>query len=804
MFIAYLTLLSALSISGVAIFYSVIGLATIFPGAFWPVVIMGSVLEIGKLVTASWLYRHWKQTRWLLKSYLTIAVIILSLITSMGIFGFLSKAHLEQNLAENTVTQRIEVINNKILSQENYINRQLLVIERAEKNLAVVVNNNDDAIQIEKENLKSVEDKFKTLLAVETNTIKNLNDRIISLDSDVTAILTQDNKAFFNEEKAAADLKASQKEERATINSQITDAQNRINILKDDYASDTAVIQKRIEKLRAGDVDDKSGVYVKIELAEENILKAQNNIDDLVVEREPLEAKMIKLEAEVGPVKYIAALVVDWGVTTEVDTSEAVRWVILIIIFVFDPLAVLLLVAANQSLLRRFPVKPLPPEEVLDLEKPDDEDVTLKWNEAMNKNQKMKMEQATEQLKDWQEKLQAFKTKVPQPEQKDIEIIQKKTEKEDIDVVYRDPAEVIKEIKQEQEAEKKAQQIEEFKKREQAELEALEEVARKAREEDEKTHSEEMQEELEPIPEDRVIPNLTEVIEPEKAVKEVTTGVLGVAYKKGKSNKLPNERPEELLNIFHNEHGNFEDISGEELKKERDQSNKAQFLADVSLTKEEAEKHPAITESRMAFFQDIIDDIQRGTTTFENVPEDIRKTVAQIMDDDLPNPEIIKKEVEEERPMTDAELDELLEGWEQDKKPTGKTKMVIKDGKRIFVPVKESEYKQNEEQTDETLWHKTKELDLPEPEKNEVILPDIKNTVDEVPEIAEKIDVKQTILPDKFTKYRKRLTNDEDYRSRIEDRISNLITKIENKEIDIKDLTEQDQKVIMEILNQNE
>ena len=804
MFIAYLTLLSALSISGVAIFYSVIGLATIFPGAFWPVVIMGSVLEIGKLVTASWLYRHWKQTRWLLKSYLTIAVIILSLITSMGIFGFLSKAHLEQNLAENTVTQRIEVINNKILSQENYINRQLLVIERAEKNLAVVVNNNDDAIQIEKENLKSVEDKFKTLLAVETNTIKNLNDRIISLDSDVTAILTQDNKAFFNEEKAAADLKASQKEERATINRQITDAQNRINILKDDYASDTAVIQKRIEKLRAGDVDDKSGVYVKIELAEENILKAQNNIDDLVVEREPLEAKMIKLEAEVGPVKYIAALVVDWGVTTEVDTSEAVRWVILIIIFVFDPLAVLLLVAANQSLLRRFPVKPLPPEEVLDLEKPDDEDVTLKWNEAMNKNQKMKMEQATEQLKDWQEKLQAFKTIVPQPEQKDIEIIQKKTEKEDIDVVYRDPAEVKKEIKQEQEAEKKAQQIEEFKKREQAELEALEEVARKAREEDEKTHSEEMQEELEPIPEDRVIPNLTEVIEPEKAVKEVTTGVLGVAYKKGKSNKLPNERPEELLNIFHNEHGNFEDISGEELKKERDQSNKAQFLADVSLTKEEAEKHPAITESRMAFFQDIIDDIQRGTTTFENVPEDIRKTVAQIMDDDLPNPEIIKKEVEEERPMTDAELDELLEGWEQDKKPTGKTKMVIKDGKRIFVPVKESEYKQNEEQTDETLWHKTKELDLPEPEKNEVILPDIKNTVDEVPEIAEKIDVKQTILPDKFTKYRKRLTNDEDYRSRIEDRISNLITKIENKEIDIKDLTEQDQKVIMEILNQNE
>ena len=117
MFIAVLTLLSALSISGVAIFYSVIGLATIFPGASWPVVIMGGVLEVGKLVTASWLYRNWQFTRWLLRTYLTIAVIILSLITSMGIFGFLSKAHLEQNLAEDTVTQRIEIITNKIQSE---------------------------------------------------------------------------------------------------------------------------------------------------------------------------------------------------------------------------------------------------------------------------------------------------------------------------------------------------------------------------------------------------------------------------------------------------------------------------------------------------------------------------------------------------------------------------------------------------------------------------------------------------------------------------------------------------------------
>ena len=199
MFIAILTLLSALSISGVAIFYSVIGLATIFPGAFVPVVIMGSVLEIGKLIAASWLYRNWKQTRFILKTYLTVAVVVLSIITSMGIFGFLSKAHLEQNLASENLTQRIELINSKITSQETYIKRQNAVIERAEKSLTRTTGSNTEAIEIEKQNLKDVQDKFKTLLVVETNTIENLNSRLKILDKDVSDVLTA-KKNFFNEE----------------------------------------------------------------------------------------------------------------------------------------------------------------------------------------------------------------------------------------------------------------------------------------------------------------------------------------------------------------------------------------------------------------------------------------------------------------------------------------------------------------------------------------------------------------------------------------------------------------------------
>ena len=160
----------------------------------------------------------------------------------------------------------------------------------------------------------------------------------------------------------------------------------------------------------------------------------------------------------------------------------------------------------------------------------------------------------------------------------------------------------------------------------------------------------------------------------------------------------------------------------------------------------------------------------------------------------------------EERPMTDEELDELLEGWEEENKPKGKTKMVIRDGKRIFVPVEnESTYVQNEEQDETTVWQKTKELDIPEPEKNEIQLPPIENSMqeEEIPDIADKIQITNTIAPEKFDTYKKRITTDTDYHSRIEARINDLIIKLENGEIKLNDLTQEDQDVILGILNQN-
>jgi hypothetical protein len=217
------------------------------------------------------------------------------------------------------------------------------------------------------------------------------------------------------------------------------------------------------------------------------------------------------------------------------------------------------------------------------------------------------------------------------------------------------------------------------------------------------------------------------------------------------------------------------------------------------------------------------------------VPEENRNIIAQLMDTELDNPQIITKgsalkeqhpegleEMSaeglkekfmiqpdvEDRPMTDEELDKLLEGFDDGGKTiTGKRRMIIKNGQRIFVPIEEKEeYVQNEEQTDETLWQKTKELDIIEPDKNEIILPDLPNTFENeesIPEIAASVDIEQSIPQAKFETYKKRITSEEDYHQRVEARINDLITKLDSKEIKLSDLSDEDKKVIIDILNQN-
>tara|TARA_B100000424_G_scaffold242700_1_gene211730 strand:- start:3655 stop:4566 length:912 start_codon:yes stop_codon:yes gene_type:complete len=242
MILAYLTLLTALAISGVAAYYSIIGLVAIFSASVIPIAVMGVVLETGKLISAAWLYHYWKRVNKLLKTYLISAVIVLMFITSMGIFGFLSKAHIEQTTVQSDNTLQIESI-------DSQISRQQKDIERAELQLTLL----DDALK-----------KYVELGAV----TKSINAR------------------------------KGQEEERYALTSTINNA--------------------------------------------------TNNIATLTKQKYELRTKENELIAEIGPIKYIAELV--YGNSETNTLEEAVRWVIIIIVFVFDPLAVLLLISANISL----------------------------------------------------------------------------------------------------------------------------------------------------------------------------------------------------------------------------------------------------------------------------------------------------------------------------------------------------------------------------------------------------------------------------------------------------------------------
>ena len=771
MFIALLTLLSALSISGVAAYYSIIGLATIFPGAFIPVVLMGSVLEAGKLVCASWLYRNWKQTNVLLRSYLFFAVIVLSIVTSMGIFGFLSKAHLQNEFADGSVQQKIELINSQIKTEESIITRQQEIINRAfGKDTSTTVR------------------------------LNQLNERLRQLDKEVEAYTSQGTGVFKGDNvKKGLAVKESQKEERAQIQNEIRSLTNK----------STASTQD----------------------AENKIAQSQQKITDLISKRDPLVAEKLKLEAEIGPIKYIAALAVDFGWSDKVDANSAVRWVIIILIFVFDPLAVLMLVAANQSFIRKFPVREDPPREIIDLEKPDldpppaptrpdtpateDPAVTqwnsmiTKMNELATREREANNKRLEDTVKQWQLKLDQFNEKVEKPKPKKVEIIPLKEEKENENLVSYNLGKVLSDVTKD-----KVVKVD-FK------------VDQKA----EPSISQQIEKEMD---EERTRPNFTEVIEPESSItqpKKNKIGLIGqhIIDKKSKAVILPLPKDEfertGMLNKLHQQHGKFQDISDEELKLERDASNVQKFLDDVGITEEDAKDHPPITRSRMGFFEDYIDDIKRGDTVAENLPPDIAKTCAVLLSD-YKNPDVIEpatpntavqqtglstmtpEELKEQfaiepeiedRDITEEELDSLLEGTEV--ASDDEYDIVISGGKKIKVP--KQKYEQNAEQNESSRWKKIKELDLPEPEKNVLDLPPLQSADnDEIIELADAIQPEIKLPKENIAKHKNKMLSDDQYREKIETRINNLITKLESGEIELKDLTPEDQKVIIELLNE--
>jgi hypothetical protein len=254
MFLNVVALITAVSISAVAAYYSIIGLTAIFSGVFWPIVIMGTVLEVGKIVATVWLHTYWKDLKWFLKFYMSIAVLVLMFITSMGIFGFLSRAHIE--------------VTSQVGSSE-------LLIKQIDQSIALEQKRIDDSRAM----ISQLDGAVQALLQGSASNAVRDNNR--------TAQLTQQ----------ATRLRQAQKKERDALTATIDEANARIGATSQ-------------EKLK-------------------------------------LEQQRAKIEAEVGPVKYIAQMIHGNNVNKDL-LEEAVRWVIIVIVAVFDPLAVCMILGVTM------------------------------------------------------------------------------------------------------------------------------------------------------------------------------------------------------------------------------------------------------------------------------------------------------------------------------------------------------------------------------------------------------------------------------------------------------------------------
>jgi len=255
--IAYLTLISGLVISAVAVWYSVAGLVSIFAASAVSIIIMGVALETSKLVATVWLKWNWHRAPGLIKTYLIAAIAILMLITSMGIFGYLSRAHLDQNIISGDVQSKIALV--------------------------------DEKIKVERETIANAQTVIKQMDAAVTGVIAT-GDQEIKLRDGSTQIRSAAERSL--------QIRRSQARDRAALTKQIEESQARIIKLQEEVA--------------------------------------------------PIRAEMRKVEAEVGPIKYIAKLI--YGDQTDQNMLEkAVTWVIIIIVLVFDPLAVVLLLASQYS-----------------------------------------------------------------------------------------------------------------------------------------------------------------------------------------------------------------------------------------------------------------------------------------------------------------------------------------------------------------------------------------------------------------------------------------------------------------------
>tara|TARA_B100001964_G_C14225842_1_gene597586 strand:- start:663 stop:2180 length:1518 start_codon:yes stop_codon:yes gene_type:complete len=396
MLLISLTFLSAISISSVAVWYSIIGLMAIFSASPMAIAIMGGTLEVGKLVAAVWLHQSWRlpdTKRWM-KNYLTVAVVVLMLITSMGIFGFLSKAHIEHAAGGKEIGAKIERLTD-LIARENYI------IERANKKindaqnqvvdtstntseriaeLQTQINNAYDRRQPEVNEQQEIINRSDRLVETQTKTyldqLKIVDARIAQLEKHITdgeiekvqALVGVNADGVLREitSQAIRDFRATNNTEKTRLLNIIEEIRNadrpevraarmEIKRLRTLAEQEIASATVAIEQIRATvTYTDTADIDELVDTQTALIKTAYTEIDTLSEEKFIYEKQYRIYEADVGPIKYIAEFVFTDDKAADKDMlEEAVRWVIVIIIFVFDPFAVMMLLAATSGMNRR-------------------------------------------------------------------------------------------------------------------------------------------------------------------------------------------------------------------------------------------------------------------------------------------------------------------------------------------------------------------------------------------------------------------------------------------------------------------
>jgi hypothetical protein len=381
MILGFFTLLIAMAISGVAAYYSILGLVAIFAAAFWPVVIMGTALEAGKVMATVWLHKNWSRAGVQYKLYLLPAVFMLMFLTSMGIFGFLSKAHIDQTAGSQESVAQVQRITTEIGRQKGIIERAEDRLKKLETVGTGVDANVQGQINTEQQRIdgalarsKPAIDEQNQIIASQTKLYTDQIDRIddqlnilqryidtneiakaqsmIGTPSDgnwgpgtATAV-----KAWQTTKNRERSQLVSKLEALESNNPTIASARREINRLRAGADAQIAESNTLITRLR-GQLGKTSTEDANQALTEQQtvIRDANTEIDTLTQKKYQLEAEYRRLEAEVGPVKYIAEFI--YGDQADKNILErAVRWVIILIVAVFDPLALVLILAGTKQL----------------------------------------------------------------------------------------------------------------------------------------------------------------------------------------------------------------------------------------------------------------------------------------------------------------------------------------------------------------------------------------------------------------------------------------------------------------------